>query len=379
MAVSVGSTDGKQLSTVRVVLPTHSARVRRESSLTSSGLEVGRRPDVPGKGVGRLRRAEVETEQKRQGSNRGGPEERRGRPGQRQEETRRERQERWRRRGGSKEGVLSDATKIFMHEGRKPSKKVPTSNSVSAGSVPGANASTVNIRCWWSAAFRILLQIHGGLCSFFRSLFRPATPGCESTASLWPMPLPYPAVLRRIRNSEVDGAADGPFSLAVNLAVLILNWLHLRRPFTAPAEILLGRKLSRSQWRVVRHLEHTMEASRTASPVSAFDMGRTASKIEDFEGALGKLWEFEETAAATIVGNYDRPLAAGSKRLHSEKVARAFAPGLRRAPPGEVLGAITGSSHMTARPIQSDRLEFRGEPSFNPCPSLPGCKKQRGL
>ena len=97
------------------------------------------------------------------------------------------------------------------------------------------------------------------------------------------MPLPYPEVFRAGASLESSGNFDGAFAAAVNLVVLVLNWLHLRKAAVCPPEITLGRPLSRSQWRVVRHLELAMGACKCASAVSATDMGRTAAKMEEAE------------------------------------------------------------------------------------------------
>ena len=75
-----------------------------------------------------------------------------------------------------------------------------------------------------------------------------------------------------MKEQQDDDHADQPFKLAVNLCVLVLNWLHLRRPGVAPPEILLGKRLSKVQWRIVRQREIAMRACKDASPVSASDM-----------------------------------------------------------------------------------------------------------
>jgi hypothetical protein len=250
--------------------------------------------------------------------------------------------------------------KDFLH-GAPSAKSSGEANSHFNAKVPGSAASTVDIRAWWFSCFRVLLQADGNLPKFFRSFFRkPVTSGDQSAASLWPMPLPYPAALKATGGISDVEQGDKAFQLAVNFAVLLLNWLHLRRPATAPAEVCLGRPLSKVQWRSVRVMEQTMEACRTASPVSAVDMGRTASKIEDFEEALNRLKAFEEVAAENLLGGYQ----------HGRLSKHGFAPGLRKAPAGEILGALTGNAPLTAKPIVSDRLEFRGVPAFNPSPFL---------
>ena len=247
-----------------------------------------------------------------------------------------------------------------LHDGCHPdvSSKRPLNSSLLEG-VPGSRASTVSIRSWWMGAFRHLLQCGGALCSFYRSLFRkPATSHGASTASLWPMPLPYPGIFKSQKcMSEVD-PVDKAFQLGVNLAVLVLNWLHLRRPGTAPPSIVLGQRLNRLQWRAVRQMEGLMEACKETSPISATDMGRTAGKIEQLEDALNRLAVFEDAALQSLGNSYGRKSVS--------KSYQRFAPGLKRCSAGEVLGALAGSQQFVAKQVESSRLEFRGEPCFDP-------------
>lgn len=241
---------------------------------------------------------------------------------------------------------------------REMSEERP-SNSFSQDHVPGSLASTVSIRSWWLGAFRCLLQSGGALCGFFRSMFRkPAISLGVSTASLWPMPLPYPGVFKsRGGKSNVD-CGDRPFQLGVNLAILVLNWLHLRRPGTAPASIVLGSSLNRLQWRAVRQMEGLMEAGKETSPIAASDMGRAAGKVEQAEAVLARLAVFESAALDNLHRTYER--------RPTVKSYQKFAPGLRRCSPGEILGSLASSQQMVAKPMQSKRIEFRGEPSFDP-------------
>ena len=115
-------------------------------------------------------------------------------------------------------------------------------------------------------------------------------------------------------------------------------------------------------------MQATMHASRTASPVSALDMGRTASKIEEVEDALSRLHAFVPAAVESVLGGYDKAASHPAQRQRGRRAG--FAPGLRKADPGDIIGALSGVQHMMAKPIQSDRLEFRGEPAFDPVPFL---------
>lgn len=178
------------------------------------------------------------------------------------------------------------------------------------------------------------------------------------------MPLPYPSALKpRDCIPEVDKKAVS-FEKSLNLAVLVLNWLHLRRPSVAPLEVVIGTPLSKVQWRVVRHLEFVMAGCKEASPISAHEMGRTAAKMEDIETFIGKLQQFETAAHSYLDSHFGKNF--GSFSHLSRPRSRSFAPGLQRVPPGEILGTLSGATQMTAKIIESDRLNFRGEPCFDP-------------
>lgn len=165
--------------------------------------------------------------------------------GRRQEERwKGEERERGRR---SQDHMISDPS---MHATSAGQQNVAGANSKTG--VPGATASTVDVHSSWQSLFRVLLQTEGSFQRFFNSIFRrPATPRDEGTASLWPMPLPYPEVFKSCQDGSDDDRSVRAFRLAINGAVFVLNWLFLRRPLVAPAEIVLGRPLKKAQWRVV--------------------------------------------------------------------------------------------------------------------------------
>ena len=209
--------------------------------------------------------------------------------------------------------------------------------------------------------------MHGTLKGFFRSMFRkPATSDTDGgTATLWPIPLPYPSVFGK--GGDYDSSCRS-FQRGVCVAVLVLDWLHLRRPAVAPLSIVIGQPLSRLQWKIVRQMEDAMVAWKSASKVTAADMGRTAGKIEDIETALDKLAGFESAAFASLESNItENHLGSLCSRRASFS---EFCPGLQRATPGEIIGALSVAGMVTAKPIESDRLEFQGEPSFDPSPYL---------
>ena len=59
-------------------------------------------------------------------------------------------------------------------------------------------------------------------------------------------------------------------------------WPRVRFPEVAPECLRLGAKLSARQWSAVRMLEHLAVDRNFSESVSAADMGRAASKVEDF-------------------------------------------------------------------------------------------------
>ena len=235
--------------------------------------------------------------------------------------------------------------------------------------VPGSHASTVKVDQWWNSAFRVNLQYGGTFGSFLRSFHRkPAIlADVPNTASMWPMPLPFPWVL--VKNGLGVSPAGPKFTLqkGVNLVIATLNWLHLRRPLTCPSEICLHAKLNKLQWRVVLQVERTLEAWNVCEPVTAESMGRSAAKMEDIESAIARLGSFEEVAAAVFETSVSE--GSGGKRPVVRK-ASFFSPGLQRTFAGEVCGTLQGRDMIAAKSIEAERLEFRGEPVFDPTPFL---------
>lgn len=99
-----------------------------------------------------------------------------------------------------------------------------------------------------------------------------------------------------------------------------------------------------------------MLAWKNAPEVTAADMGRTASKVEDIEVVLNQLGSFESVATDILFGtNVD---GKPSNMSNSRRRKQGFAPGLQRVPIGEWIGSSRTTSTVAAKPIQSDRLEF---------------------
>lgn len=262
-------------------------------------------------------------------------------------------------------GHAQPSNKLHEENPQKANKNVNEHSKTSKSSKP--LPAEFKVTSWWNSCFRLVLQVGGSLASFARSFFRkPVMPFEEkATAVMWPMPLPYPAVMKR---SAVDPICsnDVSFQCGVNLAVLMLNWLHLKRPSTCPAEITLYAPLSRLQWRVVRQVELTMNAWRDAEPVTAFNMGRAAAKVENIERALERLCTFE----SGLFELFDEALPDSSSSLSRSASRKFFAPGLQADGGGDIVGQSSSCGGSVAKPIIADRLDFRGVPKFDPKPFL---------
>lgn len=184
-----------------------------------------------------------------------------------------------------------------------------------------------------------------------------------TTAVLWPMPVPYPLALVSKSSSS---ATHVPVQLAVNLLVVALNWLHLRRPRTCPSEVVLFQKLSKLQWKVVRYMEQALTAWNISDPIDSSTMGRAASKVEDIELLLAKLGSFE----SSVESIFEELQPRNSEFLHARSVFSTFAPGLQADSAGELIGQLPGSQLSVAKTIEADRIDFRGQPDFDAAPFL---------
>jgi hypothetical protein len=223
------------------------------------------------------------------------------------------------------------------------------------------------VTSWWNSCFRLILKAGSNISRFARSFFRKPVMPFEkrATAVMWPMPLPYPAALKESGGFALS-SDELSFHRGVNLVVLLLDWLHLKRPPTCPAEIVLHVPLSRLQWRVVRQIESTMHAWRVAEPVTAFNMGRAAEKVENIERALERLGNFE----TGIYDLFEETLPENSGSIFGSAARSFFAPGLQSDIGGEVVGQGQSFGGSVAKPIVADRLDFRGQPLFDPKPFL---------
>ena len=187
-----------------------------------------------------------------------------------------------------------------------------------------------------------VFQCPTSLGCFAKSFLRKAqsgiaagkTPG--SHPATWPMPLPFPEVLRG--NPWTIAPAELK-QLIVNVQVILLNYLDLGRPRVAPASCLGPRPLSAAQSEIVARLESFLDAWFTLGTLGPEDMGRTAGKIEDLEAVLSKL-------ASLVDGASPDCAKTGT------------------------LGHLKGAKVSSFKPVEAGRLKFRGLPNFDPRPYL---------
>ena len=91
-------------------------------------------------------------------------------------------------------------------------------------------------------------------------------------------------------------------------------------------------------------------------------------KVEDIEGAISKLGLFEQHACSAFETSAFE--SSGGQRPVVRR-APFFSPGLQRAFAGKVwVGFLPGKEMVPAKSIEASRLEFRGEPVFDPTPFL---------
>ena len=209
--------------------------------------------------------------------------------------------------------------------------------------VPGSCVGPVNpLECLLQLVQEVLRCPRLG--RFLKSCFRKAEPDEVSGEpsrgpgqGSWPMPLPYPEAFRADPKSLAIGELK---KLFVNVQICLLNFLDLGRPSRALPSCLCGGPLAEKQWEAVKRFECFLDAWFELGVLNATDMGRTASKIEDLENALRKLKQMNSGGGS--------PLRGGNPKL----------------------GRLSGTKVGTFKPVESERLQFRGYPDFDPAPFL---------
>ena len=205
---------------------------------------------------------------------------------------------------------------------------------------PGSNASTVRAPTLWNSLLRWMLRSRAGkLGSFLHSFLAGVGRGNKpcTLRSVWPLPVPY-----RIDVYAEDGDEELALQRAVNVMVLVLNWLHLGSPSRSPPNLDASATLTPPQQSVVQRLRRFCQHWIAAGPIAAADMGRTASKIEDLEEQLAFLGGLADQLKDTT-GSGRSPMLVGGAAL----------------PPGDP---------TIAKDIEAHRLKFPGVPAFDPRP-----------
>ena len=117
--------------------------------------------------------------------------------------------------------------------------------------LPGMDASTVRVASVVNSLPRWILNTKGSLKGFLQSILKPIGDVLSSTsrrkaaappgASVWPMPVPYPESFGSSQHQTCRVLWEKKL---VSLQVVVLSWLHLNRPSSAPSFLRLGARLT---------------------------------------------------------------------------------------------------------------------------------------
>ena len=281
---------------------------------------------------------------------------RRGRPSKSQSQgegqSKVEGPEGWSRRSG---GVKME---VCEEEAAKAGQPPLIDHSQPSIHLPGSRAPVFHGRKLLKSCLRYILKGKCRLSSFARSFvarrFDQSDPFGTACRSVFPMPLPYPEILRE---GSLEDSLKGSVKRWVCGVVICLNYLYLGRPRSAGREVWLGKALTTKKWMVVRRLEHLAAAWFHVSPVGPEQMGRTAGKVETMNDMLDSL-ELQATAIGHFGPNY---FPAGSQVDQPGDDMRS---GCRQ------IGTSESSSMSTFKALGPSRLSFIRTPSFNPGPYL---------
>lgn len=231
--------------------------------------------------------------------------------------------------------------------------------------VPGSLAPCGNILRLWTSMTRWMLATNSDFAFFFRSLPKPQRSEDERSAlSVWPMPPPFPRWLLPAEND----AARLPYPIvarqkALNLAVITLSWLHLRRPRLAPLEMRVGRALTAKQQMVVGNLEKFFREVSFDGDIGPAEMGRTAAKLESLDTLLFSL---QDQASRLHAGDYRTKM-----RLDELPRKEPMRLGRREGDLGEVVGSMSTAMPVQAKELQAARIALPSNPpEFDPRPLL---------
>ena len=237
---------------------------------------------------------------------------------------------------------------------RSPREFEHMHETVSRKNVPGTKASDIRIHSTWHAMSRQVLQSQTKFSKFFYAMLSKPRDECRSssTASPWPMPLPYHFGKQ---SSPVDGK-EMAFQKAINLQVGYLNYLHMNKPCRPPPWICGKRKLNDVQWAVISRLRKLSEAWNRLDVICADDMGRVAAKQERQEEILQHLSKIAMSAAVEVKKYH---------RVHSSASVSRPVPDQ-----GKVIGRMSKGDVSGAQVIIADRIKMEGKPCFDPLPFL---------
>ena len=267
---------------------------------------------------------------------------------------------------------LNSDTFELNHEGRQSNVDTPPPGSadiaganandvfsfagvVAQKNVPGSNASTIRIHSLWQSLPRIIISSKSHFGNFFQAMLSKPSGVVHSetsTASPWPMPLPY----RFAKGTYHGDDNEHAFRKLINLQVGILNFFCLGEPLLPPRHICCGNPLNDLQKDVIRRLRRLCEAWKDLPPIEAKEMGRTAAKQERQEETLSKLAKF-----------------ATPKVVEMKKYSRAVRPISRARPDrdvGQKIGRSRSDDTQGAQNIVASRIKMEGKPSFDPVPFL---------
>ena len=239
----------------------------------------------------------------------------------------------------------------FESEANRKKPELPASSSAPTASslpAPGASASPVKAAELWEQFFSCVSRTDCALSTFFHSmrLLPGGEPGptdqreSRKARRVWPMPLPYPSLLR-------GGAGHDrcPLRMGLNAVVLVLDWLYLGQPKLCPGSLDLGFGClpSPSQWKAIFSLRPSIEVWNSHGVLGPSELGRSTPKFEGLERLLRACQD--EWAKLPP----DLPVSEAK---------------LRFAMPTQAL------------PVQPDRLTFVEKPSFDPGPYLDAANRR---
>lgn len=226
--------------------------------------------------------------------------------------------------------------------------------------LPGASAATIVVPAFLNSLPRWILSTRCEFQGFLQSILK--NPGLQhgptSCSALWPMPLPFPEVFKK------GGAKikESHWKRLICLQVAMLDWLVLGSPSASPGAIGLGRPLNARQWSVVRTLEHLIQDGNTPNSVDAGDMGRAASKVEDFQDCLAALHRAVGSLQA-FGGDYMSHELSRPRSMNLDDFDECSPLDC-----GVPVGRLDRAVPIAAKPLIAQRLHFPEAPRFDPHP-----------